>query len=586
MTVRAVIKAVVSGMFLALLFPCALLSAFGRWETVYTIFAHACALIPGIVGDYARRAYYAMTLRRFSISAYVGFGSFFPHREVTVAAEVGIGAYCIIGCSNIGERTGISSGVHVLSGQQHHTRDAAGRLEDGTMLAEVTIGPDCWIGAGAIIMADVGEGATVGAGSVVGGPVPPFSVVMGNPARALRSTVPGVEPQGASARRSLGKDPGRERLRIALVIDAIDDWQAGTEQQLGKLLTALNGDGFETELHFLRPSLHLGTKDFPCPLQVADWRSEVKWYRPTALAALVRRFRRQRPSIVQTYFRDGTYYGALAAKIAGVPNVVVSVRNNPDYWMAARDRLAFRALRHLTDFWQCNSPSVAQALQKELGIPAKCIEVFPNAIDLSGFAPTTPDERLSVRRALGLPLNAPVFVCVANLRPVKNHFTLIEAARRVCGELPEAQFLLVGDGALRQSLETEASRAGLGKSVRFLGVQKDVRRCLAAADVALLTSKSEAASNSVLEYMAMGLPAVLSDIPGNRDLVDGVFFEPGNPGDLAEKILWVWKSPEMRLRMSLEYRQRAEGYSQETLAQRARDYYRGLATSSGAAHYD
>jgi len=413
---------------------------------------------------------------------------------------------------------------------------------------------------------------------------PPVETLVGRQEpRMTNSTSARLASEGDSP---LARERMDKPIRIAFVIDAIDDWQAGTEQQLGKLLTALNVDDFETELYFLRPSLHLGPEDFPCPLQVADWRPEVRWYRPAALAGLVRRFRRQRPSIVQTFFRDGTYYGALAAKIAGVPKVVASVRNNPDYWRAARDRLAFRALRHLTDFWQCNSPSVAHALQKELSIPAERIEVLPNAVDLSGFTPATPGERHSARRALNLPLNAPIFVMVANLRPVKDHSTLIEASRRVCDDLPEAQFLLVGDGALRQSLEAEASRLGLGESVRFLGVQEDVGHCLAAADMALLTSRSEAASNSVLEYMAMGLPAVLSDIPGNRDLVDDVFFEPGNAADLAEKILWVWKSPEIRMRMSREYRQRVKEYGQDAFAQRAQDYYRRLSASSGVAQGD
>jgi acetyltransferase-like isoleucine patch superfamily enzyme len=204
MSVRAVIKAAVRAIFLALLFPCALLSAFGRCTQLYTIFAHACALIPGIIGNYARAAYYAMTLRRFSLSAEVAFGSYFPHREVTVASGVRIGAYCIIGCVNIGERTDIASGVHVLSGQQQHTRDAEGRIGEGSILTEVAIGRDCWIGQGAIIMADVGEGATIGAGSVVGTPIPPFAVAMGNPARVVRSAVPGIEQEGAGARRKVG----------------------------------------------------------------------------------------------------------------------------------------------------------------------------------------------------------------------------------------------------------------------------------------------------------------------------------------------------------------------------------------------
>jgi glycosyltransferase involved in cell wall biosynthesis len=104
-----------------------------------------------------------------------------------------------------------------------------------------------------------------------------------------------------------------------------------------------------------------------------------------------------------------------------------------------------------------------------------------------------------------------------------------------------------------------------------------VRPFLAAADIGLLTSKSEGSSNSVLEYMAMGLPAVLSDIPSNRELVNEVFFVPGDSGDLGDKILRLYGKPDLRARMSREYRQRAVQYGLEAFAPRAQTYYFRLA---------
>jgi glycosyltransferase involved in cell wall biosynthesis len=370
-----------------------------------------------------------------------------------------------------------------------------------------------------------------------------------------------------------------ERVRIAFVIDAIDDWQAGTEQQVRKLLGALDRTNFEPTLYFLRPSLHLRPEDFPCPVHVANWRPQVKWYRPTALAALVRSFRRWRPHIVQTFFRDGTYYGTLAAKIVRVPTVVISVRN-AGYWKGGIDHLALKTVYRFADFFQCNSRSVAESLMDQNGTPPARIEVLPNAIDLNHFAPATAVGRLAARKRLGLPLDAPVFVSVANLRPVKDLSTLIEAAGLVRRDLPTAQFLLIGEGPLRPALESQASNLSLSACVRFLGAQADVRPFLAAADLGLLTSRSEASSNAVLEYMAMGLPAVLSDIPGNRDLVDGVFFEPGNAADLARKILGLWHDPDLRQSMHQDYCLRGREHSLEAFSQRAEAYYEGLVVCS------
>jgi acetyltransferase-like isoleucine patch superfamily enzyme len=76
--------------------------------------------------------------------------------------------------------------VQILSGGQQHQRDAQGRLTDeGRKFVEVTIGEQCWIGASAVVLADVGDGSTVAAGAVVVKPVAPGTVAVGNPARAL-----------------------------------------------------------------------------------------------------------------------------------------------------------------------------------------------------------------------------------------------------------------------------------------------------------------------------------------------------------------------------------------------------------------
>jgi acetyltransferase-like isoleucine patch superfamily enzyme len=182
---RTAAKSVVRGLCLLLLLPAALLSGFGRIEIAYTFFAHACALIPGIVGDYMRNAYYFMVLRRCSMDCQIGFGSYFSQSQATVARGVGIGTYCVIGRANLGERCRLGSCVQILSGQHQHVRDAQGLLRPG-QLVEVNIGADCWIGASAVIMADVGSGATISAGTVVGVPVPAGATAAGNPARIIK----------------------------------------------------------------------------------------------------------------------------------------------------------------------------------------------------------------------------------------------------------------------------------------------------------------------------------------------------------------------------------------------------------------
>jgi glycosyltransferase involved in cell wall biosynthesis/peptidoglycan/xylan/chitin deacetylase (PgdA/CDA1 family) len=396
------------------------------------------------------------------------------------------------------------------------------------------------------------------------------------------------------ARSALGlmngnaRPPGKrkyhgQRLRIGFVIDSIDSWEdGGTERQIAQLLGALDRRYFNPELYFLRPSLHLKAGDFPCPVHIAGSRPEVKWYRPEAFMRLIRLFREHRPQIVQTFFRDATYYGILAAKIARVPVTIVSVRN-AGYWRRYRDRLPLMVINRLAGHWQCNSRSVSAALELGDRIREERIEVLPNAIDLSRFAPASPSERLAARQRLGLPTDVPVFISVANLQPVKDLSTLIAAAALVRRELPTARFLLVGEGPVRQTLESQAARLNLGDCVLFPGTVADVRPYLAAADIGLLTSRSEASSNSVLEYMAMRLPVVASDIPGNRDLVNEVFFTAGDSEDLAVKISALWNDQERRERLGEGNCRGASKYSCTAFERRAQSYYDKLIAESPSA---
>jgi virginiamycin A acetyltransferase len=181
-------KGILHAIFLALTFPCALMSGFGRSEAIFQFWAQFCAAIPGLPGDYCRVAYYRLTLEECALESRIQFGSFFAHPQARVGRGVYIGSYCVLGRTFIGARCQIASAVQILSGSRQHGRDAEGRIlgaERGAF-ETVVIGSDCWIGAGAIVMAELGSGTTIGAGSVVTAPVPAGSVAVGSPARVIR----------------------------------------------------------------------------------------------------------------------------------------------------------------------------------------------------------------------------------------------------------------------------------------------------------------------------------------------------------------------------------------------------------------
>jgi len=121
----------------------------------------------------------------------------------------------------------------------------------------------------------------------------------------------------------------------------------------------------------------------------------------------------------------------------------------------------------------------------------------------------------------------------------KNHSGFLRIAAQIHQRMPEVEFLLVGDGPLRQDLEREAASLGLGASAIFLGDRQDMPAVLASLDVAILTSDSESLSNVILEAMAAGLPVVAYSVGGNSELLGhqrGALIPAGNETSFADAV--------------------------------------------------
>jgi len=366
-----------------------------------------------------------------------------------------------------------------------------------------------------------------------------------------------------------------ERTKILFVIDQITEWEGGTERQLRALIRSLDSRFFDPELCFLLPSPRLPSSSYPCP---THWLCPGKsaGILPVRLFRLLRFLRQKRPDIVQCFFPEGIIAGILVGRLAGVPRVVGSGRN-AGYFKTIRYRAAFRLVTPLAHVWQCNSKFLWEYANQAEKIAPERIEILPNGLDLSKLVGAAPAEKLALRQQLGLTPQGPVFVSVANLAQVKNLSTLVEAAGLLRDRLPDAEYVLVGEGPEREMLERRAARLGVSQSVKFVGRQPDVRPYLAAADVGILTSLSEGSSNSLLEYMAMGLPSVVSDIPANRELVSGVLFKAGDPADLADKIKSLCNGAEFRRELSCRYREAAEEFGLEKFSLRTQSFYSRLA---------
>ncbi|CDI03960.1 putative O-acetyltransferase [Candidatus Competibacter denitrificans Run_A_D11] len=154
-------------------------------EAIFVSLGQFLGLFPGIIGSYLRAAYYWTLLDRCSWEIHVGFGSYFSQRGAELGANIAMGGYCIIGTASIGDGVMIASRVSIPSGKRQHVDDI-GRLCSNTTLDRVTIGKKCWIGEGAIILADVGDGCIVSAGTVITTKMPDNYLIGGNPGKPIK----------------------------------------------------------------------------------------------------------------------------------------------------------------------------------------------------------------------------------------------------------------------------------------------------------------------------------------------------------------------------------------------------------------
>jgi acetyltransferase-like isoleucine patch superfamily enzyme len=157
-------------------------------DSVFRCLAELVALAPYGLGTVLRYEFYRWTLRRCGENVVIGFGTVFLYRDVEIGDHVLVGMYSTIHHCDFGSYVVAAEGCRFLSGSRYHNFDRTDvpMAVQGGKLRRVRVGDDCWIGANAIVMRDVGPGSIVGAGAVVTAPVEPYTVVAGNPARIIR----------------------------------------------------------------------------------------------------------------------------------------------------------------------------------------------------------------------------------------------------------------------------------------------------------------------------------------------------------------------------------------------------------------
>jgi acetyltransferase-like isoleucine patch superfamily enzyme len=157
-------------------------------DFVFRTASELLALVPFLFGTIVRYEFYRWALNRCGRNVVIGFGTVLLYRDIEIGDHVLIGMYNTIHHCDFGSYVLTAEGCRFLSGSRYHNFDRTDvpMALQGGKLRRVSVGDDCWIGANAIIMSDIGAGSVVGAGCVVTAPVESYTVVVGNPARAVR----------------------------------------------------------------------------------------------------------------------------------------------------------------------------------------------------------------------------------------------------------------------------------------------------------------------------------------------------------------------------------------------------------------
>jgi len=383
-----------------------------------------------------------------------------------------------------------------------------------------------------------------------------------------------------------------ERIRTVQVITRLE--RGGAAGAVVALCEKLDRDRFDLTLicgpsrnPVARPdelARRLGIPVLACPhlkrpvRPLADLR---------ALLWLRRTLRSLRPDVVHAHTSKA---GALGRLAAGRVPVIYSPHGHLFYGYhgklgTALVVLAERALAPRADrIAVLTETSRAEHLGRRIGRFDQFVTV-PSGVDLERFGPDE-EARSRVRAEFGFGAGIPVVGWAGRFTHVKGPDVFVEAAARIAAGLPEAGFVLAGDGELRAETERRAEELGLANRCRFPGHRDDVAGLLNACDVFVLTSRNEGQGLAVVEAMACGTPVVATDVAGVGEvLLDGragVLARPGDPRAVADAVTRLLRDEPRRRELERLGLERARDFALDAMVRRFENLYEESAQTCGS----
>ncbi|MCA9912220.1 MAG: glycosyltransferase [Anaerolineae bacterium] len=301
-----------------------------------------------------------------------------------------------------------------------------------------------------------------------------------------------------------------------------------------------------------------------------------------AFLAIRRLIQEVQPDIVHTHTTTAGFLGRIAARMVGVPVVVHTLHTHPfqGYYNQARTNL-FIIMERIGAYFSDSIITLSESLRRELvdkyHITSKNrITVLPLGFDLRSFADVKRKQG-TFRATWNIPAEAPLVGIIGRLLPVKNHPLFLTAAATVREQIPDAQFVIVGDGEQRTALQGMVHELGLDQAVTFTGWQQNVEQIYSDLDVLVTSSLNEGTPVPIIEAISTGCPVVATRVGGIPDLLEGgrlgTLVESGDADALANAIISTLRNPPD---MADAQKTMLNRYSIERLADDLDSLYHGL----------
>ncbi len=341
--------------------------------------------------------------------------------------------------------------------------------------------------------------------------------------------------------------------KIVLIIDDLN--VGGAQTHVLRLVSALKIKDMTLEIVCLGSSGKIAHKinklNSKVKISSVEMDSVWKFNFWAGFFKLISLLKKEKPLAVFTYLNTANVFGVIASKISSVP-IIVSSRRDMGHFRTKFIGFLEKIINPYVDKVICVSDAVKQKVISSEEIDSQKVCIVYNGIDADkfvGLKPETNQQKKIFKVGMVAAMN----------REMKGHRYFIKAAEKVIEKRQDVCFVLVGDGPLKQGLESYAAEKNITEYFNFAGMRDDVREIMKEFDIFVMPSLSEGFSNAILEAMAMGVAVIATGIEGNLEIIDkdcGYFVRPADSEAIAEKILLMLENPDEIVAKGLNARKR------------------------------